>query len=312
MLGNQSKPLPKLLNESSFLTHTVSHTKTHFVCQLQYSFPFLCNPSFLGPHRPARPMKEPQHMASRNPHWPWVCRPPAPGGLWPLQKCCWVRGVVCIEQTHRETQCPLSPLHPAQQPGHLVVCGEALEKPLFFPCVRLIECAQNQTTYPWSHWPFSRRCCCYPKEPKLLSKGWSGWGPLALLQQLSSKSSCLIHRRLYRPSPKFRFKFTHHFRQVQTSLTPLYPSGDPSSIQDRALVNAAATATLLSAARGSRLKHWGKDCSVPTREVNWHQIIFQQFFPLLNICHIAFYIPISKRTGALRERNKINWNQELY
>lgn len=79
---------------------------------------------------------------------------------------------------------------------------------------------------------FSRRCCCYPKEPKLLSKGWSGWGPLALLQQLSSKSSYLIHRRLYRPSPKFRFKFTHHFRQVQTSLTPLYPSGDPSSIQD--------------------------------------------------------------------------------
>lgn len=56
VLGNQLKLLPKVLNESHF-SHTHSHTKTHFVCQLQYAFPFLCNPSFLGPHKPVGSMK---------------------------------------------------------------------------------------------------------------------------------------------------------------------------------------------------------------------------------------------------------------
>ena len=46
-------------------------------------------------------------------------------------------------------------------------------------------------------------------------------------------------------------------------------------------------------------KPWGKGLLYSRRKVHWHQIIFQQRFPLLNICHIAFHIPVFKRTESV-------------
>lgn len=140
---------------------------------------------------------------------------------------------------------PPSPLYSARKSGHSVMCGEAAENPLFSVVFFATNGPQTRLlcSLPYCLVDIlSRRWLC---SPNLMSRGWSKWWHLALLQQLSSKSSCLIHR----PSPE-QAQPTHSGMSIQACPN----TSDPHMPEWRSLIylmrdtimNAAVTATLWS------------------------------------------------------------------